>query len=349
MTPKRVGLALLLVALAGSLPAQSSLFGRRASALDTEPPGAAMPEPEPPEKGKAEPEDPFAAPAKPAEPEDPFAKPSGGGDKENPRRKDRDKDKEGQGDRHKGDRDAEPDTGVRVRPVDVASASLDAGVAERADFRLANLGKPYAKVETAASFARVWHAFRHQHRLVDGKFEPLPGRPRFLKGKLLQDLGQGRWLMGEVQLDSQFPPSEGFLKGGAGRQQPSQAVVVLADGRGAAGETLILPVLPVGTVDVRFDCLVPPAEGRRVTLRRPAHVEAPVLPDDEATREAFRAAVAAQGLVAVLPESRDCRTCNGLGFVRRPVPGKIQDARDACGACASTGKVTADVAYRFRP
>ncbi len=349
MSPKRAILVLVLAALAAASPAQSSLFGRRASALDTEPPGAAMPEPEPSEKGKAEPEDPFAAPAKPSEPEDPFAKPAEEGDKDKPRRKDREKGKDGRGDRHKGDGDAEPDAGVRVRPVDVASTSLDAGVAERIDFRLANLGKPYAKVETAAAFARAWHAFRHQHRLVDGKFEPLPGRPRFLKGKLLQDLGQGRWLMGDVQLDSQFPPSEGFLKGGAGRQQPGQAVVVLADARGASGETLILPVLPVGTVDIRFDCQVPPAEGRRVTLRRPAHVEAPVLPDDEATREAFRAAVAAQGLFAVLPEARDCRSCNGLGFVRRPVPGKIQDARDPCRACAETGKVTADVAYRFRP
>lgn len=336
MTPKRVGLALLLVALAGSLPAQSSLFGRRASALDTEPPGAAMPEPEPQDKDKAE-------------PEDPFAKPSGEGDKDKPRRKDWEKGKEGQGDRRNRDGDAEPDTGVRVRPVEIAGASLDAGVAERLDFRLSNLGKPYAKLETAAAFARAWHAFRHQHRLVGGKFEQLPGRPRFLKGKLLQDLGQGRWLMGDVQLDSQFPPSEGFLKGGAGRQQPGQAVVVLADGRGAPGESLILTVLPVGTVDVRFDCKVPPAEGRRVTLRRPAHVEAPVLPDDEATREAFRAAVASGGLVAVLPEARDCRACGGLGFVRRPVPGKIQDARDACRSCAETGKVTADVAYRFRP
>ena len=349
MDPKRAGLALLLLALAAALPAQSSLFGRRASALDTEPPGAVMPEPESPDKGKAEPDDPFAKPTKPAEPDDPFAKPAEGGEKEKSRRKDREKRKDGQGDRHKGDGAAEPDTGVRVRPVDVASTSLDAGVAERIDFRLANLGKPYAKVETAAAFARAWHAFRHQHRLVDGKFEPLPGRPRFLKGKLLQDLGQGRWLMGEVQLDSQFPPSEAFLKGGAGRQQPSQSVVVLADGRGSPGETLILPVLPVGTVDVRFDCKVPPAEGRRVTLRRPAHVEAPVLPDDEATREAFRAAVGAVGLIAVLPEARDCRACGGLGFVRRPVPGKIQDARDACQACAETGKVTSDIAYRFRP
>ena len=349
MHPMRAGLALLLVAVAADLPAQSSLFGRRASALDTEPPGAAMPEPETSEKAKGEPDDPFAKPSQPADPDDPLAKPAEGGEGDKPRRKDREKGKEGRGNRHKGEGEAEPDTGVRVRPVDVAGASLEAGVTERIDFRLANLGKPYAKVETAAAFARVWHAFRHQHRLVDGKFEPLPGRPRFLKGKLLQDLGQGRWLMGDVQLDSQFPPSEGFLKGGAGRQQPAQAIVVLADGRGAAGETVILPVLPVGTVDVRFDCKVPPAEGRRVTLRRPAHVEAPVLPDDEATREAFRGAVGSGGLVAVLPEARDCRTCNGLGFTRRPVPGKIQDARDACRACAETGKVTADVAYRFRP
>lgn len=346
MSPKRAGLVLFLVALAAALPAQSSLFGRRASSLDTEPPGAAMPEPEPSDKAKGEPDDPFA---KPAEPADPSAKPSEEGDKgkDSPRRRDKERGKEGGGD--KGPQGGEPDAGVRVRPVEVASTSLDAGVAARLDFRLSNLGKPYAKLETAASFARAWHAFRHQHRRVGGKFEQLPGRPRFLKGKLLQDLGQGRWLMGDVQLDSQFPPSEGFLKGGAGRQQPGQAVVVLADGRGAPGETLILPVLPVGTVDVRFDCKVPPAEGRRVTLRRPAHVESPVLPDDEATREAFRLAAASGGLVAVLPEARDCRACGGLGFLRRPVPGKIQDARDACRTCAETGKVTADVAYRFRP
>jgi hypothetical protein len=155
--------------------------------------------------------------------------------------------------------------------------------------------------------------------------------------------------VGDAQLDSQFPPSEAFLKGGAGRQQPGQAIVVLAEGRGAAGETLVLPVLPVGTVDARFDCKVPPAEGRRITLRRPAFLESPALADDEATREAFRQAVAAGGLIAVLPEARDCRACGGLGFTRRPVPGKIQDARDACRTCGETGKVTADVAYQLRP
>ncbi len=349
MKPKRAGLAFLLVALAAALPAQSSLFGRRAGALDTEPPGTAMPAPEAPEKAPGEPDDPFARPAKPAEPADPFAKPARENDKDGDKPRRKDKDRNGEGDKGGRAGEHEPDAGVRIRPVDLASTSLDAGVAERVEFRLSAIGKPYAKLETAAAFARAWHAFRHQHRLVEGKFERLPGRPRFLKAKLLQELGQGRWLMGDVQLDSQFPPSEGFLKGAAGRQQAGQAIVVLADDRGAVGETLILPVLAVGTVDARFDCKVPPAEGRRITLRRPAYVESPVLPDDEPTREAFRRAAAAGGLMAVLPETRDCRACNGLGFTRRPVPGKIQDARDPCRPCGETGRMAADTAYQFRP
>ncbi len=346
MPKTRAAVVLLLVAIVAGLPAQSSsLFGRRAGALDTEPPGAAMPPPEAPEKGKAEPDDPFASPGAGQPASEPRPREDGDRRGDRPRQDDREKEKDGG--RAEGG-DSGPDAGVRIRPVEAAPPG--AVVAERLDFRLANIGKPYAKLETAGAFSRAWLAFRHQHRLVDGKLERLPGRPLFLKGRLLQDLGEGRWLMGDVQLESQFPPGDPFLKGAAGRQQPSQAIVVLADGRGAEGLVVTLPAIPVGKVDVRFDCKVPPAEGRRVTLRRRAFVESPVLPDDEASREAFRQAVAAgAALGVVLPERRDCRPCNGLGFIRRPVPGRIQDARDDCGACGASGQVTADVEYRFRP
>jgi len=336
--PKKAALfALLAALLSAGLPAQStSLFGRRAGALETESPGSAMPGPEPAEKdkGKAEPDDPFASPdkspqprpGKPAEPEDPFAAPNPPADK------------------------PEPDTGVRIRPVEVRALSAEGWAAERADFRLSAIGHPLAKVETPALFARAWQAFLAQHRRAGEGFERLPTRPESLRGKLLQDLGEGRWLIGDTQVDPLVPAREAFRRGAWSNGPRFQAILVLADGRGAVGETVEVVVLRVGSFDVRFDCKVPPAEGRRITLRRIGYVESPVLPDDEATRAAFRSAVAAGSeLSAVLEVERDCRPCNGLGYLRRPVPGRIQDARDPCGRCGADGRLDVTVEHRFRP
>jgi hypothetical protein len=331
-------LALLATVMSAGLPAQStSLFGRRAGALETESPGSSMPGPEPAEKekGKAEADAPSgkdtqAKPAKPAEPDDPFGAPTRPTEKDNPK--------------------PEPDTGVRIRPVEVRPPSAGGWGSERVDFRLSAIGHPLAKVETPSAFAKAWQAFRAQHRRAGQGFERLPTRPESLRGKLLQDLGEGRWLIGDAQVDPLVPSREAFRRGTWSAGPRFQAILVLADGRGAVGETLEVVALRVGSFDVRFDCKVPPAEGRRITLRRVGYVESPVLPDDEATREAFRAAVAAGAeLAAVLDIERDCRACNGLGYTRRPVPGKIQDARDPCGRCGEDGKLESAVEHRFRP
>ena len=331
----QAGLLAALVALAAAdLPAQAtSLFGRRASALETEP--ARPAEPQGQGKPAAEPEDPFAPKEggstaekpKPSEPEDPFAAGSPAA-AEKPKPK------------------PEADVGVRIRPVEVRALSPDGWAKEAVEFRLSSIGHPLAKVETPARFAAAWQAFRQQHRRAGEGFERLPTRPEAVRCRLLQDLGEGRWLVGDARVEVLSAPADPARAAAPG----FQAVLVLADGRGKVGDTVAVTALRVGTFDLRFDCEVPPAAGRRITLRRAGYVESPVLPDDEPTREAFRKAVASgAALAAVLSVERDCRACNGLGYLRRRVPGKIQDARDPCGACGADGKVTPDVEHRFRP
>ena len=330
-----VGLLAVIAALAAAeLPAQAtSLFGRRASALETEPARPSQPQGQ--GKADAEPDDPFApkpevpeaAKPKPAEPDDPFDA-GGAGDAATPKPK------------------PEADVGVRIRPVEVRALSPDGWARESVDFRISSIGHPLAKVETPARFAAAWQAFRQQHRRAGEGFERLPTRPEAVRCRLLQDLGEGRWLVGDTRVELPATASEPARAAAPG----FQAVLVLADGRGKVGEAVAVAALRVGTFDLRFDCEVPPAAGRRITLRRIGYVESPVLPDDEPTREAFRKAVASgAALAAVFPVERDCRACNGLGYLRRRVPGKIQDARDPCATCGSDGKVTPDVEHRFRP
>lgn len=327
---------MLLACLVGAeLAGQTTLFGRRTRGLDTESGRTESPMPGPEEP---------AAPAKPApakEPDDPFAAPSGKPDKEGKdgKRGDKDKrDKDG-----KRDDDKEPDQGVRIRPVKLAEPARDLPVAETVEFRLSRVDKPLAR-ETGAMFRQAWAAFRAQHRRVDDGFERLPGVTFSLRATFLQDLGEGRWL---VDAAWNNPGHHAWCAPGA---HATQAIVVLADPAAKPAAPAALTVTLVGLVDARFDCAVPPAAGRRITLRRHAFLETPPLPDDAATREAFRAAVArGDKLHVVVAVERDCKACNGLGFIRRPVPGKIQDARDPCPAGCQGGSRRTATRLNFAP
>ena len=315
----------LALPLATGAASGNSLFGRRAGALQTEP----MPAPN--TTPAKEPEDPFAAgkPAKetnaspdPAkEPDDPFA---------------------AKGKSDPAGKPAAEDKGVRVQPVSVASPKSDLvpGVAQ--DFRLSKIDRPPSP-ETSAIFREAWAAFRSQYRREGEGFTALPGVSLALNARLLQDLGEGRWLA-EAQWNN--PGHHAWCPRGPNSAQ----VVIVLEGEGAKGQSRQLEVAMVGLVDVRFDCELPPAEGRRITLRRRAFLETPALPDDPSTREAFRLAVGAGADLQVrLPRARDCKACNGVGYLRRPVPGKIQDARDPCPAHCDAGRVTGADTLTFRP
>lgn len=316
---------LLLALLSGTeLVAQTSLFGRRVRGLDTESGSAKTPMPpaeEPagaskPGASKSEPDDPFAAPAKP------------GGDKEKT---------------SAPEKPRERDDGVRIRPVQMAEAGRDLPVEETVEFRLSRIDKPLSR-ETGALFRQAWSAFRAQYRRSGEGFERLPGVQFPLRATFLQDLGEGRWLVDAAWVN---PGHHAWCRSGA---NASQAILVLADAAVRPAASAPITVTLVGLVDARFDCTVPPAAGRRITLRRHAFLETPPLPDDEATRAAFRDAVArGQKLHAVLPIDRDCKACNGLGFIRRPVPGKIQDVRDPCPAKCQGGERRVATRLNFVP
>lgn len=261
---------------------------------------------------------------------------------------------QGQGQGHKGRRDgggsdkpdaaAEPpaeDVGVIVRPV-----RMDDGleVRERMDFRLSRIDKPLAH-ETTAAFREGWALFRSQNGLSDdGGFIRRPQLALPVKARLLQDLGDGRWF---AEAEWANPGAFAWCPAGA---NADKAVVVLGEGEGKVGETLSLNAVHVGLVELRFDCSVEPAAGRRITLRRHAFLAAPALPDDEATRQRFQQAVAAgKAAEVVMVQVRDCKACGGVGYIRRSVPGRIQDAHDPCPGGCEKGDQRVPVLVTFRP
>lgn len=316
-------LAFSLWALLGTVDARDTLFGRsvrdtgQSSDADT-----ANPEPK---KPKDEPKRPKAAST--VHDQSGEAKSDAGG-----------------ADATKGDKDAPRDEGVRVRPL-----VMDKGVEPKArmDFQLSRIDKPLAR-ETTATFREAWAAFRRQNQITgqgERSFARLPQAPAPLKARLLQDLGDGRWL---VDAEWANPGLFDWCPAGA---NADKAVLVLDAGEGKVGETLEVNAVHVGLVELRFDCEVPPAAGRRVTIRRHAFMSTPVLPDDEATRALFQQAVAAEKapVSVMLVQVRDCKACGGLGYVRRAVPGKIQDAHDPCPEACDRGHQQLPVLVTFRP
>jgi len=330
----------VLLLAAVSAPARDSLFGRRATAEEK----AAAQEPAAPQP----------KPVNPAKPAEPSKEADGAKSAEVP----------------KESPPAEKDEGVIIRPV-----KLNAGIEikERKDFSLSRIGKPIAQ-ETASDFLAAWTMFRAQNRLVDdgsgGKtFKRIP-QPVFpgspvseapgaagaavdagvtgFRLWLQQDLGEGRWLARAQWcnrgLGDWCPPGD----------NSDTVIVVLPEGEGKVPgyEALTgLGLVHVGLVDARFDCKVPPAEGRRITTRRHAFIAQPTLPDDEATRALFQQVVAAgrHPVEVVVVQRRDCKTCGGIGYLRRAVPGRIQDERDPCtGGCAG-GDKWVPVLLTFKP
>lgn len=304
---------LIAMALAAEASAGNTLFGRRLRATEESP----RSQPAPREEPSREPEDPFAKGGERPrpEPEDPFGRPA-----ERP----------------------SDDGQVRIRPIEMARAERDTPVESRMEFRLSRIDKPLSP-ETSALFREGWAAFLGQHARVDGRFERLPGAPLALRLTLRQDLGEGRWL---ADVGWTNPGVLAWCPPGANQ---AQAVVVL-DRPGQPGERRAVTGLRIGLVEASFVARIPPAEGRRVTIRRQAFVETAPLVDNEETRAAFQAAVqAGQALRALVVQERDCRECGGWGFVRRKVPGRIQDARDPCPAACDKGKDKVGLELSFRP
>lgn len=316
---------LCLISVTGPLSARDSLFGRStkdngSSSQPNQAPDQASPA-EQPRRRSSEP--------------DAFGKPG-----ESRRDRDKEKDK-GEGDSSDKDAQAPKDEGVRIRPV-----TMDDGVEpkERMDFQLSRIDRPLAR-ETGAIFREAWAAFRLQNSLKDGVFTRVRQAPSSLKAKLLQDLGEGRWL---VDAEWSNPGLYSWCPAGA---NADKAVLVLAAGEGKVGEVVEVNAAHVGLVELRFDCEIPPAAGRRVTIRRHAFASVPVLPDDEATRAAFQQAVATDKapVSVVITQVRECKVCGGLGYVRRPVPGRIQDERDPCPAGCEKGDRRVPVLVTFKP
>jgi len=332
---------LVLLACAVTSPGRDSLFGRRATAQDLAPaPEQAEPQPKP-----AQPTQPAEAPGEAAD-----AKVGGGNDKPAPEEK-----------------PAEKDEGVVIKPV-----KLDAGieVKERKDFSLSRIDKPLAH-ETSANFQAAWWHFRAQNQLVDDgsgrkvfRRIPQPVMPGYpdadpkgsaISGSPLavvlleQDLGEGRWLAqakwSNHGMGDWCPPGDNADK----------VIVLLAEGEGRVigdrRQLVGVNFVHVGLVEARFDCKVPPADGKRITIRRHAFLAQPSLPDDDATRTAFQEAVAEGRYPAqvVVFQLRDCKVCGGVGYLRRSVPGRIQDERDPCTGGCSGGEKWVPVLLTFKP
>jgi len=237
------------------------------------------------------------------------------------------------------------DVGVIIQPI-----LMDQGwmIKEKVDFQLSRVDKPLAK-ETSTLFRDAWAAFRAQNQIVadgDSKhFVRAPITIHELKAKLLQDLGDARWL---VDAEWNNPGPMTWCPAGV---STDKAILVLNEGQGVIGETLTLTVAHVGLVQARFDSKVAPAAGRRITIRRHAFATLTSLQEDEATRELFQKSVAAgsPAVEAVVLINRDCKTCGALGYVRRSIPGKIQDARDPCPDKCDHGKLSVPVLLTFKP
>lgn len=313
---------LLAACLSGLLCAEASagggLFGRRLRPTEEPPRGesAAVSEDGKSKGPKEEPEDPFA----PAKPRPPKAGREAPEEKEAPAEDDR----------------------VRIRPIELAKAEKDLPVEARMDFRLSRIDKPLSP-ETSALFLESWKAFREQHALAEGVFERLPGAPLGLSLALRQDLGEGRWL---ADADWTNPGALAWCRQGPNSGQ----VIVVLDAPGRPAERREVTALRIGLVEASFVAAIPPAEGRRVRVRRQAFVETAPLADDEPTRRAFQAAVeSGKALRALVAQARDCRSCGGVGYLRRKVPGKIQDARDPCPGGCDRGKREVGLEVTFRP
>jgi hypothetical protein len=247
--------------------------------------------------------------------------------------------------RPSGETSSAEDVGVIIQPI-----LMDEGwmIKEKMDFQLSRVDKPLAK-ETSALFRDAWSAFRTQNQIiVDGdskRFTRAQVTTHELKAKLLQDLGDARWL---VDAEWNNPGPMTWCPAGV---NTDKAVLVLNEGQGVVGETLTLTVAHLGLVQARFDAKVAPANGRRITIRRHAFAASTPLQDDEATRELFQKSVAAgnAAIEAVVLTNRDCKTCGGLGYIRRSIPGKIQDARDPCPDKCDRGDVTVPILLNFKP
>lgn len=299
-----------------------SLFGRRSTGESTE-----SPEVSPDSGSKAEPE------AKPKHPGS-ETKPTGGLT-----------DKSGRAAPTVDSNPAPSDDTkpVRIRPVDLVQRDRDLPLSETLEFRLSRIDKPLSH-ETSALFRQAWEAFRAQHRWHQSRFERLPGLQLSMGVMPLQDLGEGRWL---VDAEWTNPGHFTWCRPGP---HASQAIVMVANSAIRLEPQRALPVTLVGLVDLRFNCEIEPAAGQRLTLRRFAFLETSPLPDDEATRTAFSEAVqSGANLSAVVALERSCKTCNGLGFIRREIPGKIQHARDPCPSNCRSGKRWLAVEIAFRP
>ena len=237
------------------------------------------------------------------------------------------------------------DVGVLIQPI-----LMDQGwmVKDKMDFQLSRIDKPLAK-ETSAFFRDAWSAFRAQNQIVtvgeSKRFTRVQVTTHELKAKLLQDLGDARWL---VDAEWNNPGPMTWCPAG---KNTDKAILVLDEGQGTVGDSLTLTVAHLGLVQARFDAKVPPANGRRITIRRHAFAASTSLQDDDATRELFQKSVAegSAAVEAVVLTNRDCKTCGGIGYIRRSVPGKIQDARDPCSEKCDRGNVTVPVLLTFKP
>jgi hypothetical protein len=309
--------ALLALLLAADATAGGGLFGRRLRVSEEPPRREAAPSESAEAKpSRDEPDDPFASPkpARPAKPVD-----------------------EGEGRGKPGE-----DVPVRIRPIELAKADKDLPVDIRMDFRLSRIDRPLSP-ETSALFREGWEAFRRQHARVDGAFERLPGAPLPISLTLRQDLGESRWLADAAWTNT---GALAWCPQGPNRAQ----VIVVLDASGRPGERREVSALRIGLVEASFTATIPPAEGLRVRLRRQAFVETAPLADDEPTRQAFQEAVAAgKALRAIVTQVRDCRACGGVGYIRRRIPGKIQDARDPCPGNCERGEREVGLELTFRP
>lgn len=320
----RRALTLLLLAALPAIPArtEAGLFGRRLRVTD--------------EPSREEPRREEAKPKPAEEPEDPFApaKPRPEGEKPSPEGRPAREKQEGEPPREDGK--------VRIRPIEMAKPEKDVPTEARMEFRLSRIDKPLAP-ETSALFREGWSAVLSQYAKVDGRLERLPGAPLPMRLTLRQDLGEGRWL---ANASWNNPGVLAWCRPGPNESQ----VVVVLDAPGQPGDRRSVSALRIGLVEASFVAQIPPAEGRRVTVRRQAFVETAPLADDEATRRAFQQAVeSGQELRALVVQERDCRPCGGLGYVRRKVPGRIQDARDPCPGNCDHGRRKVGLELSFKP